>query len=58
MKSKDEIKDLICKLESRRDQHYELANEADTTAGEEALLALGHTDQEWIEALEWVLDEN
>lgn len=58
MKTIDEIKKLIDELAKRRDEHFELANMADTSAGEDHFIKLAESDIDWIEALNWVLSES
>lgn len=58
MRTIDEIKQLISELSVRRDEHLNLAEKADTYAGEKHFIALAESDIDWIEALEWVLNEN
>lgn len=58
MKTVKEIKNLISELQKRRYEHFQLAEEADTSAGESHLIDLAESDIDWIEALEWVLSES
>ena len=58
MKTIEEIKKLIEELKVRRDEHFELAEIADTSSGESHLIDLAESDIDWIEALEWVLSES
>lgn len=58
MKTNDEIKKLIDEISRRRDEHFELANMADTSSGEDHFIKLAESDIDWIEALGWVLSDS
>lgn len=58
MKTKEQILDMINSLAKRRDEHLSLAEMADTSSGEDYLIDLAESDIDWIEALEWVLEND
>ena len=58
MKNNDQIVEMIATLSKRRDEHFRLAEIADTSSGESHLIDLAESDIDWIEALEWVLSES